>query len=132
MSPQAIEQYRAAFESHTLTRSQIAALLHTVSELSRQVEWFKRQLFGAKSERRLVEPDPSQGTLGGSFDEIPAPLPAAPKIRIEAHERERKLKQPAPDGEQAAPFFDEAKVPVTDRHIRATDDRHIGASRKGL
>jgi transposase len=112
MPPQAIEQYRAAFESHTLTRAQIAQLLETVSELSRQVEWFKRQLFGQKSERRLLEADPSQGTLGQSFEAIPESRPAAAKVRIEAHERERKLKQPAPDGEDTAPFFDASQVPV--------------------
>lgn len=115
MPPQSIAAYRQAFESRTLTGEQFATLLATASEvdaLRRQLEWFKRQLFGATSERRLVEPDPQQGTLGGSFDEIPAQRPTVPKIRIEAHERERQLKPPAPDGEQAAPFFDEAKVPV--------------------
>ena len=33
-------------------------------ELNRQLEWFKRQLFGSKSERRLVDPEGRQLWLG--------------------------------------------------------------------
>jgi len=116
MQMRSIEHYREAFESHTLTSAQFAALLATACEaddLRRQVEWFKRQLFGQKSERRVLEPDAVQGSLGQPFEEIPAQRPATPKIRIDAHERERTLKRPALDGgEEAQPFFDEAKVPV--------------------
>lgn len=116
MQMRSIEHYREAFESHTLTSAQFAALLATACEaddLRRQVEWFKRQLFGQKSERRVLDPDAVQGSLGQPFEEIPAQRPATPKIRIDAHERERTLKRPAVDGgEEAQPFFDEAKVPV--------------------
>jgi transposase len=104
--------YREAFEARTLTGEQFGALLDQLGELQRQLDWFKRQLFGRKSERRLVQPDPQQGTLGGSFDEVPAQRPAVPKIRIEAHERERKPRCAGEAGEDAQPFFDEAKVPV--------------------
>jgi hypothetical protein len=69
--PSSIEQYRQAFESNTLTREQFGALLDTVRDLGRQVEWLKRQMFGEKSERRLVDRDPTQGTLGQGFDAIP-------------------------------------------------------------
>jgi transposase len=34
-------------------------------ELQRQNEWFKRQLFGRKSERRLLTPDAHQLPLAG-------------------------------------------------------------------
>ena len=115
MPPQSIERYREAFESSTLTREQFTALLATASEadaLRRQVEWFKRQLFGQKSERRLIEPDPTQGTLGQTFEAMPADRPGHAKVKVDAHERERKPKQPAAEREESAPFFDEAKVPV--------------------
>ena len=43
---------------------QVARLLQgqatQIDELKRQVEWFKRQLFGCKSERFAPEPDPQQ------------------------------------------------------------------------
>jgi transposase len=112
MPPQSMEDYRKAFEANALTREQVGALLNAVSNLSRQVEWFQRQLFGPKSERRLVEPDAAQGTLGAAFEAIPAKRPATRKIKVDAHERDKKLKHPAAEGEQAQPFFDEAKVPV--------------------
>ncbi|NRO99810.1 hypothetical protein GWC77_28965, partial [Paraburkholderia sp. NMBU_R16] len=34
------------------------------AQLRAQVAWFQRQLFGRKSERRIVEPNAAQGTLG--------------------------------------------------------------------
>jgi transposase len=110
--PPSIEQYRQAFEANALSHEQFAALLDTVSDLSRQVEWFKRQLFGQKSERRLADADPTQGSLGQNFDEIPADRPANKKRAVAAHEREQQPKTPAAGSEDAQPFFDEAKVPV--------------------
>lgn len=114
MPPESITAYREAFESRTLTRAQFDVLLDTareVDELRRRVEWFKRQLFGAKSERRLIEPDPQQGTLGQGFATPAGAGAEGKKVRIEAHERVRKPKADA-NGEDATPFFDEAKVPV--------------------
>jgi len=40
----------------TLRLVEIAALLVENADLKRQVAWFKRQLFGQNSERRLREP----------------------------------------------------------------------------
>jgi len=112
MPPHAIEQYRRAFESNQLSREEFNGLLDKVGDLSRQVEWFKRQLFGEKSERRLVEPDAQQGTLGQAFDAIPTDGPEDKKTTVGAHQRSRKPKNAAAQGEDAAPFFDETKVPV--------------------
>jgi transposase len=109
MQAQSIEAYRRAFHANELTREQVGSLLDAVTQLSQRVAWFERQLFGQKSERRLVEADPTQGSLGQSFDEIPADRPQNGKVAVAAHERERK---PRPAGEDAQPFFDEAKVPV--------------------
>jgi len=112
MQRQAIEEYRKAFEEDALTHDQVGKLLQTVADLSRQVEWFQRQLFGEKSERRLVEPDARQGTLGQAFDAIPSDGPPNKKIQVAGHERDRKLKNPAAEGDAATPFFDETKVPI--------------------
>ncbi|MFA6716919.1 MAG: IS66 family transposase [Victivallaceae bacterium] len=46
-------------------------LTATVEELRQQLDWFKRQLFGQKSER-FVDPDPDAPLLPG-FEEAPAP-----------------------------------------------------------
>ncbi len=58
-------------QAATLTPTEVVALLIAhqqltarVEELTHQVEWFKRQLFGSKSERRPGEPDGRQQFLG--------------------------------------------------------------------
>src|SRR2546425_6451296 len=62
------------FDEHaaTLDRNDIVALPASHQqlaarneELTRQLEWFKRQLFGAKSERRFLDPERRQLALGG-------------------------------------------------------------------
>ena len=39
-------------------------LRERLATLEHQLAWFKRQLFGAKSERRLLESPPGQMSLG--------------------------------------------------------------------
>ena len=60
MSNTAISPVKTArFEvENQLLREQVAGLKH-------QLDWFKRQMFGQKSEKRLIEPNPDQlGLLG--------------------------------------------------------------------
>ena len=54
-------------QAATLDRNGIVELLVSrqqlatrIEELTRQLEWFKRQLFGEKSERRFLDPDSRQ------------------------------------------------------------------------
>jgi hypothetical protein len=61
-------------QAAALGPAEIVALLVENADLKRQVDWFKRQLFGRKSERRLREPDPQQLPLAGL---TPAPNTAA-------------------------------------------------------
>ena len=103
-----------------LSAADIAQLLDVkereIVQLRRQVASFQRQIFGQKSERRLPEPDGAQGTLGGSFEVVPADLPGSKKSKIAAHEREHKTKNNSgrlvDSGDESALFFDDAKVPV--------------------
>lgn len=59
------------------------------AELQRQVAWFKRQLFGRKSERRLHEPDPQQLSLRGMLTTPvqPADQPPPPTETVKAYQR---------------------------------------------
>ena len=88
-----------------LVRSQAAQ----IEALRAQLEWFKRQIFGAKSERYAPLPDAQQMHLG----ELMAPVApeAASEQEVPAHKR-RKTRSDFADDSAAAPFFDEAKVPV--------------------
>lgn len=81
-------------------------------ELQRQVEWFKRQLFGRKSERFAPEPDPQQMHLGQVVGELPVPVePPTGGSKVAAHTRGKARSDFAEDGPAAA-FFDENRVPV--------------------
>jgi hypothetical protein len=56
-------------------------------ELQRQNEWFKRQLFGRKSERRLFMPDAQQLPLAGILPsrDDPAQVPPLPTETVKAY-----------------------------------------------
>ncbi len=80
----------------TLRPDEIVALLVRQRELQdqnaalqRQVEWFQRQLFGRKSERRLREPEPEQLTLSGMLTTPvpPADQPPPPTETVKAYQR---------------------------------------------
>lgn len=98
----------AALEPHqvvTMLRSQA----NTIEALQRQIDWFKRQVFGAKSERFAPQPDPQQMHLG---EDLPVPpKPQQTGSTVPAHTR-RKRKSDFADDRANAPFFDESKVPV--------------------
>src|SRR5262245_28231544 len=79
-----------------LSQAEIVALLQDNEELAqqtadlkRQVEWFKRQLFGRKSERRLREPDAHQLVLSGMLTPpaAPADRPPPPTETVKAYQR---------------------------------------------
>jgi transposase len=76
------------FESRaaSMTQTEIVTLLREHEELLQQVEWFKRQLFGAKSERRIRDLDPHQLTLGQIHREEAS---KRPEIEVAAHRRRR-------------------------------------------
>jgi len=102
----------SAAELGALARSQaqtIAVQDEMIAALEHQIEWFRRQIFGQKSERFAPEADPSQMHLGETF-----PVPAAPVEEhkpIAAHTRRAAQHDGAQSGEEL-PFFDESKVPV--------------------
>ncbi|MEM1281424.1 MAG: IS66 family transposase [Cyanobacteria bacterium P01_H01_bin.152] len=76
-------------EMLALKQQEIEHLTEKVLQLTQQLDWFKRQLFGRKSEKKLVH-NPHQGSL---FD-LPAPAQdSAPSTPIKAHQR-RSKKQP--------------------------------------
>lgn len=85
-------------------------LQRQVQTIQHQLEWFRRQLFGQKSEKRLVAPDPAQMYLG----ELPIPesQPDTPGKTVAGHTRRASRTDYAQDKEESALFFDETRVPV--------------------
>src|SRR6476619_3642663 len=90
-------------QAATLRPPEIIALLVQQRELQaqnaalkRQVEWFQRQLFGRKSEKRLREPDPDQLTLAGMLTTpaAAADQPPPPTETVKAYQRRIRLTGP--------------------------------------
>ncbi len=68
-------------------RTENAALKQQVQTLKTQLDWFKRQLFGAKSEKRLLIDPSIQADL---LAELQQPLPGAQKPATEKITYERR------------------------------------------
>jgi transposase len=103
-----------------LSQAEIVALLqqneelaHQTADLQRQVEWFKRQLFGRKSERRLGAPEPQQLSLSGllTTPAAPADRPPPPTETLKAYQRRVRFASTPDTGSDGELRFD-AAVPV--------------------
>jgi transposase len=127
-------------QAATMDRKSVAALLAShqqlvasaetqskeIAELRRQIEWFKQQLFGSKSERRLVDPDGRQLSLG-EWRQQGSP---GTEITVAEHRRRGRTREEAkPDEERLR--FDET-VPVEEIRVPnpALDDEHEIVSEK--
>jgi len=77
-----------------MSTEEVAELLASHEELSQQVDWLKRQLFGRKSERRLCDAEGRQLTLG----ELPEGEESdRSEIEVGAHRRRQRNEGTAED-----------------------------------
>jgi transposase len=96
--------------SHAQLLETVQALTSTVQTLQHQLEWFKRQLFGQKSERMRVLPDAQQLSLGDVISATPT-VSEPPQRKVAAHTRRARQRDAIGEAE-SVPFFDEARVPI--------------------
>jgi transposase len=98
-----------------------------IQTLERQIEWFRRQLFGTKSERFVPTPDPQQMHLGQVLgQDLPVPPSGgASEHEVPSHTRRRPRSDFADDGANA-PFFDEGKVPVVTIEVPNPEVKDLG------
>ena len=94
-------------------KSENIQLTARVEELSAQVRWFQKQLFGEKSERRVIEPAKEQLYLGEQFQEETG----EEETRIVKEHKRKKRRTRSTDGEDESLFFDEEVVPVEEIEI---------------
>lgn len=106
-------------EAESLSREQILSLLQAHRELqeayadvARQLEWFKRQLFGPKSERRIFDSGGRQLSLGEMLSTAPR---EAPSIEVPAHRRRCPETKAAEEG--AEPLRFDPSVPVEEIEV---------------
>lgn len=103
-----IERALAAHAEALAVKSAMQATQARLEEAEAQLRWFKQQLFGAKSERRLpIDVDPSQLSLGEGVAEETEATEAGTPVR--AHVR-RPRPKPAEDTDPGLRFDD--TVPV--------------------
>jgi transposase len=107
------------FESRaaTMTQAEIVELLRAHDELLQQVEWFRRQLFGAKSERRVRDLESPQLTLGQIVQDG---VTEKPGIEVAAHRRRRldPIKASSDDeGLRFDPSVPVKEIPVSNPEI---------------
>jgi putative transposase len=69
-----------------MSQGEIVSLLIERDQLRQQVDWFKRQLFGSSSERRVPDPGGRQLTLG---ETPPAEETSSAETSVAAHHRRR-------------------------------------------
>ncbi len=105
------DQIVALLASHQTLQASNQELRERIGRLEHQLEWFKKQLFGSKSERRLIEPAPNQMSLGAQLERAAAAAALATR-QMAAHTRRVPL-TPARDetDEREGLKFDET-VPV--------------------
>jgi transposase len=91
---------------------QVVELSRELAAARHQLDWFKRQVFGQKSERRLIDGAAGQMSLGEAINPDPVTPPAAPAARpVAAHTRRPTPTKPD-TGDDSVPFFDASRVPV--------------------
>jgi len=113
MSDATLARTPDAAEVATMDPLQLVQMLRTrdstIESLRAQIEWFRKQIFGTKSERYAPQPDGQQMHLG---EVLPVPaVPEAPTREVPAHRR-RSARSDFADDAASASFFDAAKVPV--------------------
>ena len=98
-------------QTNVALQRDLEAMRLEFTALKHQLEWFRRQLFGQKSEKRLVSPDPTQLRLG----ELPIPdtQPDAPGKTVAGHTRRASHTDFAQGKDDSALFFDETLSMVT-------------------
>src|SRR6185437_6953760 len=121
------ETERVALSSAELVaivRSQaqtIETLTQQLSAITQQLEWFKRQMFGTKSERLRVLQNEKQLALGEVLVWPESPAPRKERV-IAPHTRRERQSDAAAVGEaESIPFFDESRVPVETIEVAPPD-----------
>ena len=93
---------------------QVADQNDRLAGLQQQLDWFKRQLFGQKSERRIDTTAPDQMNLGELFANLPTQAPA--DRQVAAHTR--RARQPQEEDSDGLTFFDGDRVPMETIQVR--------------
>ena len=124
MSSKSCARILNADEAAALAPAQVVELSRELVAARQQLEWFKRQIFGHKSEKRLVAGEDGQMSLGEVFAGLPG-HDETPAQDIPAHRRRTPTRKT--ETGEALPFFDENRVPVETIELAAPETEGLGA-----
>lgn len=97
--------------------AQLAQFDQQLKALSHQVEWFKRQLFGQKSEKRNFEDNPYQTTIAQFFKEVPAIPDAVEEKQTVSYQRGTAKKNALDNAQNDTGLRFDDNVPVEEIHV---------------
>jgi hypothetical protein len=97
--------------------AQLNSLDQQLKTLTHQLEWFKRQLFGQKSEKRNFEDNPYQTTIAQFFNEIPAIPDATEEKQTVTYQRGTAKKNVLDNAQNETGLRFDDSVPVEEIHI---------------
>ena len=127
MNSTAMRRVLSIDEAAALRPLQVVELSRELAAAKHQIDWFKRQIFGQKSERRSVAGDAAQMSLGEAINQGQAGL-APPPVEhpVAGHTRRVATKTPGA-GDDSLPFFDETRVPVETIELAAPETEGLAA-----
>lgn len=100
---------------------QTATLTQQFQSLQQQLDWFKRQLFGQKSEKRNFEDNPYQITIAELLkDVLPVPENTEEKKTI-SYERGKAKKNALDNAQNDSGLRFDSSVPVEEIHVEAPE-----------
>ena len=110
MNPTTPARVLSLDEASAYRPQQVVELSRELAAAKHQLEWFKRQIFGQKSERRIVDPASGQMSLG----ELPIPETPleTPGQKVAGHTRRTPRTDFAKNPDESSLFFDETRVPI--------------------
>lgn len=116
MTSATVKRVPSLDEASTFSPQQVVDLARSLNQeveaLRHQLDWFKRQVFGQKSERRIVADADGQMSLGEDIRPEQTAVPPVPVERpVAAHTRRATTAKPG-GSDDAIPFFDATRVPM--------------------
>lgn len=113
------EQIKKLIASHEALQHSFQLIQSENQTLKPQLDWFKNQLFGQKSEKRLIEDNPQQLSLGESI--LPTSTPATNDTESIHYTRKKSKKDFRQDSVNDKGLRFSADVPVQEIHLSAPE-----------
>ena len=103
----------AVLDENAALREQVVGFQEQVSQLKHQLDWFKRQLFGSKSEKRIDIDSSHQADLLVGLGVTPPPTDKVPTERI-SYQRRKKQRDAHTVNDSGLRFDDSVPVQTID------------------